>query len=750
MLLIQIADIHIKNNVRHEEYKEVFKNLNKKLLEINEEKIIVICGDITDHHGNMNAESIKIFKNFIIGLSSYGKIIIISGNHDKPVSHLKATTTIESLLINLRTENEIYNLTKENRCIKIKNINFVLTDMDEMPYVLLNKNNSEIYIGLYHGTLYKSKSESYEFTDESKIKCSDFINYDYVLLGDIHKMQYMNKQETIAYSGSLIQQNFGESIDKHGIIVWDLLNKTSYFEEINNEYCYANAILQNNELKIENEDILKKLNKKKIHLKLHYDENMYEELNKHIKELKKIYDIQSIIKTQNVEKFKEEIKNININQNIVEIYKELSEINKEKEDEEVIEELKKKELEMQILQENKCVKIKKLRFKNALSYSNDLWYEIDFELCNGIITITGINGIGKSSIIDILLCAIYSKFERSSHMGEICCVNSKNDTVIELHATINEVSYIILRTIQFKDEKLRSSVSITKMQNGEANILSFTNKTTAENYIKDIFGDYETFTSLCISMQDGQRLLNLSDKAKYELLADLLNIKKYENMYSFYSKNVKNNKKQLNILNEKLMSYDLEIKKEGDFLIKQKEYIENKKIILQKMDELKSENVLLQSEIKNIDIEKIYQEIKKYENYTFASNNEKLIKLNKELKNLQEDYTDEYDYLKNLDIENLKLKKINIEKNIKKLNSEINGINNDTHIDNELCHEKEKRELIIENIRIEKSKLENMQQNISVFKMDDIENLQNMLEFGTRCKCCKWRYILQHFLMSFV
>ena len=39
------------------------------------------------------------------------------------------------------------------------------------------------------------------------VKSTDFDGYDLVLLGDIHKRQFIDDNETIAY-GSLIQQNF--------------------------------------------------------------------------------------------------------------------------------------------------------------------------------------------------------------------------------------------------------------------------------------------------------------------------------------------------------------------------------------------------------------------------------------------------------------------------------------------------------------------------------------------------------------
>ena len=97
---------------------------------------------------------------------------------------------------------------------------------NEVPTATGIKNLFELYIGLYHGTLYKSiTDEGYEFNDTTRIKGNDFKDYDITMLGDIHKYQYLNKEKTIAYSGSLVQQNFGETINNHGILLWDLKTK---------------------------------------------------------------------------------------------------------------------------------------------------------------------------------------------------------------------------------------------------------------------------------------------------------------------------------------------------------------------------------------------------------------------------------------------------------------------------------------------------------------------------------------------
>ena len=48
-----------------------------------------------------------------------------------------------------------------------------------------------------------------------------------ILIMLFHKPQVLNEAGTVAYAGSTIQQNFGESVDK-GILLWDIENKEDF------------------------------------------------------------------------------------------------------------------------------------------------------------------------------------------------------------------------------------------------------------------------------------------------------------------------------------------------------------------------------------------------------------------------------------------------------------------------------------------------------------------------------------------
>ena len=89
---------------------------------------------------------------------------------------------------------------------------------------------------LFHGTVDRAETDLGFFLP-SDVHIDKFKGYDLGLLGDIHKKQFLNKEETIAYCGSLVQQNHGEGLS-HGYLLWDVPKRKSEYIEIQNDYGY--------------------------------------------------------------------------------------------------------------------------------------------------------------------------------------------------------------------------------------------------------------------------------------------------------------------------------------------------------------------------------------------------------------------------------------------------------------------------------------------------------------------------------
>ena len=231
-----------------------------------------------------------------------------------------------------------------------------------------------------------------------------------------------------------------------------------------------------------------------------------------------------------------------------------------------------------------------------------------------------------------------NKFEKSGYFSDIINVNDKKNVFIELIANVNNIDYVITRTIN--SQKKQADVKIVKIINGIYTNIEGNKKTDTEKVIKEIFGEYSNFLSLCVTMQDGQHLLNLSDKDKYKMLANLLNIEKYKKMHIDYLKKVKKNKSNLDDINLQLFNFNNEIQKEEEIKKKENELIEQKKECLLKINTFIKENGGLENEFNKIDIKIIKTKINEYKNITIESNEKDITNLTLKLIELEKKYTD--------------------------------------------------------------------------------------------------------------
>ena len=102
----------------------------------------------------------------------------------------------------------------------------VFSCFDEENWKNIQPKSGKINIALYHGPVRGSAVES-DWQIDGEVDASIFSKYDFVLLGDIHKRQYLNDAYTMAYPGSTIQQNYGESIEK-GYLFWEIESADVY------------------------------------------------------------------------------------------------------------------------------------------------------------------------------------------------------------------------------------------------------------------------------------------------------------------------------------------------------------------------------------------------------------------------------------------------------------------------------------------------------------------------------------------
>ena len=245
--IISISDIHIRNFKRLEETGEVLDKFIKACKRIvskydKDEVRIVIAGDLFNNKIEVSNEANVMAGYLIRNLNDIAKTIIISGNHDLLINNKSRLDTLSQLISLIRPDNTIFldkELQYESGCYVDDNIVWCLySSFDDF-----NKPNIEeykekypdkTYVGLFHGTLNGARNDKSYIMDKG-LSPQIFSPLDFAIIGHIHKHQCITINNTkLVYCGSILQQDFGESISGHGYVVWDVENKTYKQYDINN------------------------------------------------------------------------------------------------------------------------------------------------------------------------------------------------------------------------------------------------------------------------------------------------------------------------------------------------------------------------------------------------------------------------------------------------------------------------------------------------------------------------------------
>ena len=225
--IYHIADVHIRNVKRHKEYKQVFRKLYSYIRKTKTENdVIYVAGDIVHAKIDMSPELIVLVSEFFTNLADLLPTIIILGNHD---CNLNNSYRLDALspIVKAINHQDIHYL-KDNGVYCINGVHFNVMAVDEKPinYIKAKDINGNYKIAVHHGSVHNASTDAGFTLSNTHVTTDIFAGHDLVLLGDIHRPQYLDDNKTIAYAGSLIQQNHGEALG-HGIMVWNLETKKS-------------------------------------------------------------------------------------------------------------------------------------------------------------------------------------------------------------------------------------------------------------------------------------------------------------------------------------------------------------------------------------------------------------------------------------------------------------------------------------------------------------------------------------------
>jgi len=534
--IYHLADIHIRGE---DEYYVEYSQIFNKFYEILDKdpninnSVICICGDILHDGCNSNIRAIFTAYNFLQKLSTYTDLIIIPGNHDVS-NNRESLGEIISKLPNvyylLMTGLYFYNDICFNVISSVFDKKISRIDSDD-----------KMVIGLYHGMLKNTILESNTKVNKFNATLSNknLKNHHLVLLGDVHKHQYLNSDKTIAYPSSLIQQKYSEDLLDHGYILWDIETKNSTFHRISNDYGYISVNIKGS--RVTNiPSIVPKIPRIRAYSNL---SNIMTDIivRKKFPNCVKV-DYENIVKLQ--------ISNLDSKSDLKELDNQIKIITsickKNKFDPIKIINIHKDIYFSSPLTNASKYKLIDIMFSNILSYGEGNY--IDFLNLDKSVCVWGKSQSGKSSIFDIILWGIYGYSSRSNSPKDLINnINNKKLAVIvqlESDGKIYKISRFMYKD-EFDKRSLNMSVKLFVEDGGKFCDISAGSMKDTNNKIYKLFGNFKDIFAINTIYGNNEDLLKGNNL--YKLLSQLINTH-FELYFNEANKKVKELSEELKII----------------------------------------------------------------------------------------------------------------------------------------------------------------------------------------------------------
>lgn len=169
----------------------------------------------------MTPELIDMVAWTLTECSKICKTVLIIGNHDFLENNTSRLDALSPIIDSLNNPEIVYY--KNRGVYEDENIDWVVYSLMDHNIPPDIEKSDRVKIGLFHGPVVGLSTDiGYKFEDG--FDSSKFNGCDLVLCGDIHKRQVFDiPGKKKAYMvGSTIQQNFGETLSKHGYGVYEV------------------------------------------------------------------------------------------------------------------------------------------------------------------------------------------------------------------------------------------------------------------------------------------------------------------------------------------------------------------------------------------------------------------------------------------------------------------------------------------------------------------------------------------------
>ena len=190
--IAHIADTHIRNLKYHDEYRIVFRNLYESLA-AEQPDFIVHCGDIAHTKTQLSPEYFQLCAEFLASLANIAPTYVILGNHDGNLKNIERQDALTPIVEALNHDN-IYLLKDSGETFLDDDIVLnVLSVFDRQNWVKPT-DDSKINIALYHGSISGCETGQGFTISHGDDTANIFQDFDYAMLGDIHKRQFLDNR----------------------------------------------------------------------------------------------------------------------------------------------------------------------------------------------------------------------------------------------------------------------------------------------------------------------------------------------------------------------------------------------------------------------------------------------------------------------------------------------------------------------------------------------------------------------------
>tara|TARA_Y100000310_G_scaffold233177_1_gene236030 strand:+ start:15088 stop:18240 length:3153 start_codon:yes stop_codon:yes gene_type:complete len=641
MKFCHMADIHIRSNSRHEEYNSIFNELYKKLKDECVDHIIV-AGDIAHTKTQQSPEFYDFTANFFESLAKIAKVHILLGNHDGNLLNPNRLDAITPIINALDNDNIKFYKSSDRIDMDDNYSLFAYSLFDKKGWNNWKIDSDRVNIALYHGCVGGAKTDQ-DYLLDAEIDIDEFKKYDFTFLGDIHLHQFLDDEKRVAYSGDLIQQNYGEDFEK-GFLLWDIKDKNNWetkFVPLEPVHPFFTIKISDvDTFDIKDFDFIPKKSRIKLKFLNRFDSRSIDKIARDFKNYlntKEIITVNEIKYDENIKIDSEIIKIDDLrNQQIQEklICNYLEKLNVSNAHEKFILKLNEKYNSANSF-DNKLArnidwKIKHLNFSNMFAFKEN--NSINFEKLKGIVGIFGKNTIGKSSIIDVILYGIFNNNSKNITKN-LDIINTRKDSCnVALDLEVNKIKYHVSRTTtkfvigrRSNDEKkhARTDLNFYKIENNKKISLNGLQRFDTEKKIRSMFGTMDDFLTTCVSAQgDINNFISQGSTKRKEIIAKFLDLKVFDEKYKLAREDLKSLKSQLKMFKNKRYEKLIEKNKIKENELKSELNDKNLKK-LELNETLKSDKELLDG---------INKQSQKFENYDYDEICNNILDYNVELK----------------------------------------------------------------------------------------------------------------------